>query len=93
MWPYNIPEPFRKLSAGTLKSIALVTMLIDHAAIAVVDEDNSTLSKRVADAFIEPMFIPPDKISRADIDPADRRAFPRQRPDFRDISPKKTDIA
>ena len=43
---------------------------IDHAAIAVVDEDNSTLSKRVADAFIEPMFMPPDKISRADIDPA-----------------------
>ena len=43
---------------------------IDHAAIAVVDEDNSTLSKRVADAFIEPMFMPPDKISRADIDSA-----------------------
>lgn len=36
MWPYNIPEPFRKLSAGTLKSIALVTMLIDHAAIALL---------------------------------------------------------
>ena len=43
---------------------------IDHAAIAIVDEDNSTLSKRVADAFIEPMFMPPDKISRADIDTA-----------------------
>ena len=41
---------------------------IDHASIAIVDEDNSTLSKRVADAFIEPMFMPPDKISRADID-------------------------
>ena len=43
---------------------------IDHASIAIVDEDNSTLSKRVADAFIEPMFMPPDKISRADIDTA-----------------------
>lgn len=36
MWPYNFPERFQKLSAGTLKSIALVTMLIDHAAIALL---------------------------------------------------------
>lgn len=36
MWPYNIPERFQKLSAGSLKTIALVTMLIDHAAVALL---------------------------------------------------------
>lgn len=36
MWPYNIPERFQRLSAGSLKSIALVTMFIDHAAVALL---------------------------------------------------------
>lgn len=36
MWPYNIPPRFQKLSAGSLKSIALVTMFIDHAALALL---------------------------------------------------------
>ncbi len=41
---------------------------ISNAAIAVVDEDGSALSKRVTDAFIPPLFMKPAKISRADID-------------------------
>ena len=42
---------------------------IDHAAIAIVDEDDSVLSKRIADAFMPPLFLPPEKISRADLEP------------------------
>ncbi len=41
---------------------------ISNAAIAIVDEDGSALSKRISDAFIPPLFLKPDKISRADID-------------------------
>ena len=43
---------------------------IDHAAIAVVDEDQSTLSKRITDAFMPPLFLKPVLLSRADIDHA-----------------------
>ena len=41
---------------------------ISNAAIAIVDEDGSALSKRIGDAFIPPLFLKPEKISRADID-------------------------
>ena len=41
---------------------------IDHAAIAIVDEDQSILSKRISDAFLPPLFQTPVKLSRADID-------------------------
>ena len=41
---------------------------IDHAAIAIVDEDQSALSKRISDAFLPPLFQAPVKLSRADID-------------------------
>ncbi len=41
---------------------------ISNAAIAIVDEDGSALSKRISDAFMPPLFLKPDKISRADID-------------------------
>ena len=41
---------------------------ISNAAIAIVDEDGSALSKRISDAFIPPLFLTPEKISRADID-------------------------
>ncbi len=36
MWPYNVPLRFQKLSSGTIKTIALITMLIDHAAVALL---------------------------------------------------------
>lgn len=42
---------------------------IFHAAIAVVDEDNSQLSKRITDAFFPPLFLPPKPISFNQIDP------------------------
>lgn len=41
---------------------------LTRAAIAIVDEDNSQLSKRIADAFFPPMFTMPDHISRSEID-------------------------
>lgn len=43
---------------------------IDHAAIAVVDEDQSVLSKRVTDAFIPPLFQKPVSLSREEMDRA-----------------------
>lgn len=43
---------------------------ITNAAIAIVDEDHSQLSKRIADAFFPPMFHRPAEISLHDIDPA-----------------------
>ena len=41
---------------------------LTKAAIAIVDEDKSQLSKRIADAFFPPMFTMPDHISRPEID-------------------------
>lgn len=43
---------------------------INHATIAVVDEDRSQLSMALTDAFMPPMFIPPKHIQRHEIDPA-----------------------
>ena len=49
---------------------------INHAAIAVVDEDQSQLSRSLTDAFMPPMFIPAKQITRPEIDPAmDRGEF------------------
>ncbi len=42
---------------------------ITNAAIAIVDEDDSQLSKRIADAFFPPRFLKPVHISRPEIDP------------------------
>lgn len=41
---------------------------IKNASIAIVDEDNSALTKRLTDAFMPPLFNPPEKISHADMD-------------------------
>ena len=43
---------------------------ISDAAIAVVDEDHSPLSKRITDAFLPPMFAPSVRISPSEIEPA-----------------------
>lgn len=49
---------------------------VQHAAVAVVDEDRSTLSRRIADALLEPLFKPPTEISAAELDAAmDRGRF------------------
>ncbi len=42
---------------------------ISNAALAIVDEDDSQLSRRIADAFFPPMFLPAERISRPEIDP------------------------
>lgn len=43
---------------------------ITNAAVAVVDEDHSQLSLRIADALMPPMFRPPVQISLPEVDPA-----------------------
>ena len=43
---------------------------INHASIAVVDEDCSPLTYAITDAFLPPMFIPAKHIPRSEIDPA-----------------------
>jgi ABC-2 type transport system permease protein len=43
---------------------------LSKASIAVVDEDNSPLSRRIMHAFLPPLFLPPQPISVADIVPA-----------------------
>ncbi len=45
-------------------------MELRNASVAVVDEDDSELSARLADALIPPFFLPPRRIGVADIDPA-----------------------
>lgn len=42
---------------------------ISNAALAVVDEDDSQLSRRITDAFFPPMFLPAARIDRSEIDP------------------------
>lgn len=41
---------------------------LNRASIAIVDEDASALSRRVADAFLEPYFVPPRQIDLAQVD-------------------------
>ena len=41
---------------------------ISNAAIAIVDEDRTQLSHRVADAFLPPLFAKPDHLTMAQID-------------------------
>jgi len=49
---------------------------VRHAAVAVVDEDRSALSRRIADALLEPLFKPAMEISAPEIDAAmDRGRF------------------
>lgn len=41
---------------------------LNRAAISIVDEDASPLSRRVADAFLPPYFVPPAQIDIAEMD-------------------------
>ena len=41
---------------------------LNRAPIAIVDEDNSPLSWRIADAFQAPYFLPPEVITQAEMD-------------------------
>lgn len=42
---------------------------LTKAAIAIVDEDHSQLTRRITDSFMPPMFLKPVEISRPEIDP------------------------
>jgi ABC-2 type transport system permease protein len=42
---------------------------VESARIAVVDEDHSELSRRIASALLPPLFKTPDLIAPGDIDP------------------------
>ena len=46
---------------------------LHNASIAIVDEDNSELSRRIAHAFLPPLFQPPQMIVERDIVPADEQ--------------------
>lgn len=41
---------------------------LNKAAIAIVDEDNSPVSRQIADAFYPPFFVPPKLIGQAEMD-------------------------
>lgn len=41
---------------------------LHNASIAIVDEDQSVLSLRIAKAFLPPLFLPPKMVSRAEMD-------------------------
>lgn len=49
-------------------SATAIPETLNKAPIAIVDEDDSPLSKRIASAFYMPHFKPPEMISLADID-------------------------
>src|SRR5450755_3848576 len=46
---------------------------LHNASIAIVDEDHSELSRRIAHAFLPPLFQPPQPIAERDIVPAMNR--------------------
>ena len=56
-------------SVGVYVAATAAPDSIMNAAIAIVDEDDSQLSNRIADAFLPPRFMPPARISRPEIDP------------------------
>ena len=56
-------------SLGVYVSGSATPDSITNAAIAVVDEDRSQLSRRIIDSFMPPMFLKPVEISRPEIDP------------------------
>jgi len=43
---------------------------LHRAALAVVDEDGSALSARIVSAFYPPAFMPPERITHREVDPA-----------------------
>jgi ABC-2 type transport system permease protein len=47
-----------------------VSMEVENASIAIVDEDHSLVSQRISDAFLPPFFLRPARISVAEVDRA-----------------------
>ena len=55
-------------SFGIYSAAHAVSRELHHAPIAVVDEDGSALSQRIASAFYRPYFLPPAFIDLAEVD-------------------------
>ena len=56
-------------TASVYTSATSMPETLHNAPIAIVDEDNSALSQRVASAFYPPQFTPPAMIDYGDVDP------------------------
>lgn len=56
-------------TVAVYSSAASMPETLHNAPIAVVDEDDSPLSRRIVSAFYPPQFLPPEMIAPAQIDP------------------------
>lgn len=56
-------------SVAIYSAASAIPEALNHAAIAIVDEDDSPLSLRIRSAFSPPQFQHPERISLSDIDP------------------------
>jgi len=55
-------------SISIYTSASVMPETLNHAAIAIVDEDRSQVSMRIADAFYPPYFVPPKLITQPEMD-------------------------
>ncbi|HVR51147.1 MAG TPA: hypothetical protein VMS38_15530, partial [Pseudorhodoferax sp.] len=56
-------------TASVYTSATSMPETLHNAPIAIVDEDNSALSQRIASAFYPPQFTPPAMIDYGSVDP------------------------
>lgn len=56
-------------SVGVYTAATAMPETLSHAPVAIVDEDRSALSQRIAEALYPPHFSPPRQIAWADMDP------------------------
>ncbi|MES2088566.1 MAG: ABC transporter permease, partial [Pseudomonadota bacterium] len=54
---------------GVYTAGSVIPETLHRAPLAIVDEDDSTLSARITSAFYPPQFTPPARISLAEVDP------------------------
>jgi len=67
--PFMLVLIIYSFSFGIYIAATAMPDTLHTAAIAIVDEDDSTLSARIATAFYKPTFNPPVKITHQQIDP------------------------
>ncbi|HJV65674.1 MAG TPA: ABC transporter permease [Geomonas sp.] len=56
------------VTAGVYAAAKAIPDTLHNAPIAIIDQDRSQLSARIADAFYPPLFLPPDLISEGEMD-------------------------
>jgi ABC-2 type transport system permease protein len=66
--PIMLALIFYAFSFGIYEKAKAMPETLNRATIAIVDEDRSPLSERIAGAFYPPYFMPPQIISRQDMD-------------------------